>query len=598
MAQRIDGLLSLLDKGRPLVVMCGSAISGVAPPRVPMVGEFSAFLFATFNQLLKSGTVLERTAASYCRDLLDGGRFEGIRKQTKFEELIEIVQRHSDRSITDELMALTFTCREKETGFNHCAISHLLRMGAVSGCITTNFDNAIELALGDCDSYEKSVYPNFPSTASSKPFLHKIHGDVEKETYINTNTGMLRALRKNSHEGVIDFLREAVLLSVGYSGNGDIDILPMLKASGALLTACVRPGDPPLSWPLKCWTCDLSKNSTKENFLVALAVHFGWKPIDLPGMDHQWQSQVANWCARLTSDQCINVVQSIFSSKNEDPVLHLHLVKGWSAGVPKGKHANDFETARTLINCALYSSGLRILRTLDEIAKVSAPVRHLRGFALWRKGHLGKAIKELTALVHDNGNSLSHAEDLRTYLEAAQEYVSFMPSKKRRLLVYLGSGLASEKLRLNPGDHSRAFFLAQFAQVRLEWTISNDLDQHDVTSRLVEQYKNFRDLQMYAEAALVARAAAEFSLPAARSVLSTSCDDLRNEASWLTLSRNYYILRLIDKLNLNPRLSYFIIEGKHRRWAQSPVHEINYRIKRQRWYAEYVAVTTSILKED
>ena len=317
--------------GGQFVIMCGSAISGSRKvggrltPFLPLVDEVKrAFLTGASNTLYQ-GSHYEQTLAASATALAIG-KYKSVSIAMKFEDFLgRLESALGSRQQVIELLSALFMCGSSDYCANHSAVGELMRVGRIQACLTTNFDNAFEMAEPQLNRY---VYPRHPDKLDRTYCLVKLHGDVETGTYITTVNDLMRDRQRRQHEYLVDLLHNKTILVAGYSGLGDVDIAPHLQASGATLIWLVRNRAAP---PFATYTlrCDLRSESENENVLIGLARNSNAKIHD-PGTYPRWQDRLAAWIASLSHDTLCDCVMSLIREPLGWPVLHLHHVLEWS----------------------------------------------------------------------------------------------------------------------------------------------------------------------------------------------------------------------------------------------------------------------------
>lgn len=252
-------------------------------PKLPMIDSVTHTFLRQAAAQLQSGAWLERVAAGYAKALVDGYH-RALLSRTKFENFIWRLQRCLDKHRTDELLAHIYGCTGKQYNLNHSALAFLLKRRVCLACLTTNFDNALELCLPSLRVFNYPDRPAYLPSEHEAPILAKLHGDALTKTCVATSPELSQAKLHNSYSFLEDLLRDRVVLVLGYSGTGDVDISHHLgKYERHLLWG--KYSDQPGARRHKQidFVCDLSatepgkEKNGKYNLLLELATSYGWK---------------------------------------------------------------------------------------------------------------------------------------------------------------------------------------------------------------------------------------------------------------------------------------------------------------------------------
>src|ERR1044072_326674 len=144
--------------GENFLIFCGSAVSG--PRRVnskerkflPMVQNVIEEFFCDLSSILQNGNYFEQTISAYADSLING-KYARLRWRTKFEDFILRLESIIGPSYVESFLRALFQCDKGQFAANHAAIAYLLRQRIAIGCLTTNFDNAIERAWPELRIY-------------------------------------------------------------------------------------------------------------------------------------------------------------------------------------------------------------------------------------------------------------------------------------------------------------------------------------------------------------------------------------------------------------------------------------------------------------
>ncbi len=264
---RIDELKNVL--GEHFVLLFGSAVSGVMEPKLPMINDVMQTFSKQASIQLSAGSYEDKVIAAYAQDLISGYH-SVLLQQTKFENFIFELQSSVEKDVVDDLFVRVFSCIEEQYNNNHSALAFLLRNRNCLAALTTNFDNQIELCLPDIKSYIFPERPNQIPSENNHPILIKLHGDAPTKTYVATSPQLSRARSLDTFAFIEELLRNQIVLVLGYSGTGDIDISPHLGKYESLLiwgdrfvdlSKTVRPNQINL-------LCDLSLNAPGKKKMV------------------------------------------------------------------------------------------------------------------------------------------------------------------------------------------------------------------------------------------------------------------------------------------------------------------------------------------
>ncbi|HJQ36876.1 MAG TPA: tetratricopeptide repeat protein, partial [Thermoanaerobaculia bacterium] len=209
----------LRDGAESVTILCGAGISLPPPTSLPTVARFLSELLAECGASPEvTEEVLQRSRRT---------------PAPRFEALIEEIAKSGDRDFDVGRIFDTTT-------FNatHSAIAALLR--ADGAAITTNFDNAIELAGG---GRARVVFTGSDLARLPAPdgLLCKPHGTnalggeprsllvMSVAALSRTNRGF--ALLPNLRRLLCSLLDDRTVVVLGYSGSDDFDVTPLLLSS-------------------------------------------------------------------------------------------------------------------------------------------------------------------------------------------------------------------------------------------------------------------------------------------------------------------------------------------------------------------------------
>lgn len=193
---------------------------------------------------------------------------------TKFEEFLRLC---IDNGVDiGSILKAIYKGSEGAYNLNHSALAFLANQYGIT-ILTTNFDLGIENA-----GFSKSIVPeNGKWTHRNKPkypVLAKLHGCAEKGEFIATSERLLSMQSREEFSFIEDWCSSGIILFLGYSGTGDIDISPHFKQlsnSTSMLWANHVEENPPFEHA-KWVSCNLKKNDS-SNLLLQLALELGWE---------------------------------------------------------------------------------------------------------------------------------------------------------------------------------------------------------------------------------------------------------------------------------------------------------------------------------
>lgn len=225
-------LKDLLEEGQNYNVIAGAGCSIDAPSNIP-----------TSNKIIKE--IIKFTCAK--SEIENISNIEGLR----FEVLLEII-----RSLLDnDLKILEYLEQCDKPNIIHFLLTEMIYRGY--NVITTNFDFLIEHAIIQSNKNNDSIisviteddYRRFENIIdylnTNKKFLFKIHG-APKDILANRDTKdyFLSLIKKigsyksefnlffvEPYKGVLfnKLFNKAIIILIGYSGQNDFDIIPILK---------------------------------------------------------------------------------------------------------------------------------------------------------------------------------------------------------------------------------------------------------------------------------------------------------------------------------------------------------------------------------
>jgi hypothetical protein len=336
--------------GTRFIILCGSAISGgfsnehnTIVPFLPMVSDATEKFFFHLHTSVRSGGYLDQLLSQYSLALANG-KYQSVRLTTKFEEFLWRVERALDANKVTGLLRALYLCEDGQFLHTHATISSLMTQGRVKLCITTNFDNAIELANPDVDvlvhtsGFRLEHPPDLPT-------LLKLHGDVIKGNYIATIPDMIEAEKAADFSYLEDLLGSQTVLVAGYSGYGDIDIAPYVrvaKQNGARLVWLVKPEGQPPDLATDWYSTDLFSVEAEGNCLLKLS---GKRKRMLPNIvdSPEWEKRLESWIGSLTSEDVMSIIEETLNRVAGWARFHIYFVKKWETGKSEKKVNKDLD---------------------------------------------------------------------------------------------------------------------------------------------------------------------------------------------------------------------------------------------------------------
>ncbi len=438
----IAGLKDQLEK--PYIVLIGSALSGKSFPTVPMTEDvIRSVLNAAANKLIH-GSYGDKLLSEYANSLCYGKK-TAILKTTKFEEFLWQVELAAGRSSLDDLLFRLYSCQGNEFGFNQRAISWLLSTRACLACITTNFDNSIELSSPGISYYDHPDYPsNLPGVTDS-PVVIKIHGDATRHTCVATSRQLSYAKKLESHQYLRALLSGYIIFVIGYSGFGDTDIYPhlaWLSENNTKFIWAVREESSvvPFYTDYKV-QCNLESSDPNFNLLVGLGLSEGMT-LDKSGSPHSWKRALDRWCQTQPIDVLGRIVLLTMYGQVGWPIVHVSKFISY----PLFTTQPEFDRGMVFLQVSAYRSAMESFNKMLVLPKLTLleQIQTLEyiGFTQWRMGDLNKSLDTLWNLINyfyntNNPDELEElANGLRIYLEVARDKLIEITSIKERMRVY------------------------------------------------------------------------------------------------------------------------------------------------------------------
>ena len=192
-----------IDAGR-LAILCGAGISAPPPASLPLAADL---VQQTIGRLL-------RPYESWLRSL-------AIRPEMLFSYLYRKDAVATFNAIRQALSA---------GGFNRVHDFCAQVIGRGGAVITTNFDTLIEAAL---DARSIAFHRSTQACRNTNSVLFKIHGSIDDAASLAFTIDQVGAgLGSERSRSLHALLCGRVVLVLGYSGNDQLDILPVLRAAG------------------------------------------------------------------------------------------------------------------------------------------------------------------------------------------------------------------------------------------------------------------------------------------------------------------------------------------------------------------------------
>jgi len=544
---RIDELKPLL--GNHFIIMFGSAVSGVMEPRLPMIFDLMDGFLEQAAKRLHKGSYWEKVISGYATNMVDGYH-RVLKWQTKFENFIFDLQSAVGKEAVDELFVRIFSCTGDQYNNNHSALAFLLKKRICLAALTTNFDNQIELCLPGVKTY---IYPKRPKHLPSTkklPILVKLHGDAPSRTYVATSPQLSQARTIDTYAFLEELLRDQVVLVLGYSGTGDIDIAPHLgKKEKILVWGDLRVDPKRITQPNQVdLLCDLSlsrpgleKNGNK-NILLELAASYGWKPTKRksPGDTIQWEDEIVNWTQQIPLIHLSKFIMSFMSWRTSWPHVHM----AYLSLLENNSYENRLEYALSIVQVAAYNSSERVLKSLllleppDMMQYLS--VLELLGFTYWGKRRYQNALSlymgilKMYELISNEWDAKPPDEIrkhvcgmAREYLEVLLEVVNNERNNQTRRKIVRESQAESVVDVLKGMEFESNYYLNQIAIMETRYWLGNAISQREVS----EFFGECMAMQEWEAAALTAQFMFTISFEDGRRVAKLILPQLKNRKS-------------------------------------------------------------------
>jgi len=410
----------------------------------------SKILQAVAKQL-SGGRKTQKLIAEYANDLSHkDGRNRGILDSTKFEKYLWLFQDAFGRDKLNELLHAVYVCSGDQFGVNHAAISYLLQSRKALACLTTNFDNAIELSYPRDNLQIADHYPDPPAvpTRDENPVLLKLHGDATRMTCVASAPELSEGALKARYQFLEEYLRGRNILVIGYSGTGDIDIAPHLRRVDANLFWCDRSeaNIPRFQESQINVICDLSVTDaptvTNHNLLVELAQYQG-AHLDSHDENYDGLAHLGPWFEQFDSEQLETFVISQLSWQTSWPHVHINTFRRQE----DASETAELDTGRALLQVAAYRSAISAFDHYLSHPSATSLMRQSAitqlAFAYWRMGMFEKAANILkpiwnpsqwAALSEDERREL--VGPARIYLEMIIELMQYKKTPTQRSAIF------------------------------------------------------------------------------------------------------------------------------------------------------------------
>jgi len=405
-----------------------------------MVGTASERFFSNLHDYLKNGDYLNEVLSKYALELVKG-KYRLRRLTRKFEDFLWQLEQVLGVDSVVKLLYSLFYCEPGQFLHNHTAIANLLGQGRVKICLTPNFDNAIEVTNPNIAKFVH-VQGFAINSIPDNPTILKLHGDVIEGSYIATIPELIAAEETKSFSYLEHLIRDKIVLVVGYSGNGDIDIAPHLrkaKEMGARLVWLVKPGGLPSDISTDWFVSDLFSLDSDENCLMKLGGVTNQNIITRNNVNPPWQSRLEYWCdtvfSTMSTTQIIDILDVISGWAN----FQLYFINKWDsrkAGKSANKDIDLLDFGRKCLGIGTYYSALSAIRKVDRESIQEFGLYNelllIKGFSNWRLVRLMEASNTLRHFSYfEENDQLGELEQnaFRVYVEVLREIIGSYVSK-------------------------------------------------------------------------------------------------------------------------------------------------------------------------
>ncbi len=479
------------------LLFVGSAVSGMNIPRVPMALTVLEEILLRAAKVLQQGSYGDRLLAKYALALVSG-HLRPILETTKFEEFLWQIETVAGREALDDLLERLYACHSGEFGPNQSAIAYLLKERVCLACLTTNFDNSIELAFPDLATFH---HPNYPASLPSRndpPVLLKLHGDARARNCVATMRGLSDAKRLGSHRFLQDLLAGQTMLILGYSGFGDVDISPHLKPSGAKFMWAVKGLETQVpEFVERRVVFDLSADSADKNLLLALAELCGWRK-QTSGKEHEWKQALDQWCSSLDQSTLVRIVVLTLFGQVNWPVVHV----SHFSSIPVLSSNRLMDEGIACLQVSAYGPAQSAFRRATSSGGLGSDelitAMTYFGFTQWRHGDLEQALNTLwwfyneSLRPHKEEEKVEIANGLRIYLEVARDWMQIRRSMKARRM-FLASKRIEDvigRLKEIPIVDIKGDILAQIVILHIRYLVGEPVQIPEVKRLYEESFRS------------------------------------------------------------------------------------------------------------
>jgi len=595
--QELDTLL-----GNDFILFCGSAISagvinkqGIFVSFLPMVGTSTEAFFLNLHEYLANDDYIKTLLSKYALQL-GNGKYRLRRLTRKFEDFIWRLEQIVGADNVVKLLYSLYYCEPDQFLHNHIAIANLLNSKRARFCLTTNFDNAIEVAN---PNVSKLVHVQGFSIDSipDNPTILKLHGDVVEGKYIATIPQLMAEETAEGFSYLEHILANKVVLIAGYSGNGDIDIAPHLrkaKKMGARLIWLVRPGDLPSDIATDWFATDLVSPNSVANCLVKLGGITKGSRAPKIKINPPWQSRLKHWCdtvfSSATNEQFIDMLDMISGWGN----FQLYFINKWNS-TKVGKNINKdvdlLNFGKRCLGVGTYYSALSAIRQInrENIRKLGLhnELLFIKGFSSWRLVQLIEASNILRQFNHfeDNGQ-LTEIEKsaFRVYVEVLHEIISSYVSQLDAYNFYYDHQVNTSCLRLlsmmDKDSDPGSIMLSRLMVLDIERGIGRRCEIDDYR----ELYQRALDLQLWGFARVTARSILRINVREGIGKLRFVHRKAGETWVWHSIKHNSLaVIDVIPKFIVNPTHIANIILSR----VPVLIREVLLRVKRVIWWVAY-----------
>lgn len=585
----VDQLRDLL--GDEFILFCGSAVSGPWPGRpsgetfLPMVGDVTSEFFKILAEILEGGDYYERVAAGYAR-LLAAGKYEHIRRGTKFEEFVFRLEERLGATLVKSFLRALFLCDEGQYTANHSAIAYLLREGKAAACLTTNFDNAVEQAL---PALRTCVDPEPLSACVGGPLLLKLHGDVVRGTYVATTRALYSAEEEGRFGYIESLLAGKAVLVAGYSGAGDIDIAPHFRrVRGAKLVWTVYSGAPP-DMATHFARYSLGSDDPADNWLLGLATGYGWTGSG-GARSPDWKARLRRWFEDAPRELLPKTVEDVLAWKASWSVIHMTQVRGWvkdDAGIRRS--AEDYwDEGHAHLQTANYLPAKESFDRAGAALRNQPRLVRWKGFTEWRLGRLREAINTLAPVAlkppPDSPHRQYVAECMRTYLEAGRDLIrGAKGSKRESLFGELSLGRVMDNLSTLRQDSTESELWTKATIMEIKFLMGQGVRVEE----LEDIYAKCRDLQLLTAAQTAACVLVTIDYAAGREAIREISGMLSQSMDNPHGRRKAFTALLYARLPVKLPIIFALLDGQLAAWPWTRLIKLIYERKLRAWRKAY-----------